>query len=63
MSVTPADLLARVETAIRDVAADVIEPRFGRLWDGEVRTKAPAEIVTVADEDAEQQLTRRLEAL
>ncbi|HET6964054.1 MAG TPA: inositol monophosphatase [Acidimicrobiales bacterium] len=49
--------------AIREVAAEVIEPRFHRLMDGEVREKSPGEVVTVVDEQAETALARRLSAL
>lgn len=49
--------------AIREVSAEHIEPRFRRLAPGEVREKAPGEVVTVADEEAEAVLARRLSAL
>lgn len=53
----------RVAEAIRAVSAEVIEPRFGTLAAGDVRDKAPGEVVTAADEEAERLLTRRLTAL
>ena len=53
----------RVADAIREVSAEAVEPRFGSLTAGQVRDKAPGEVVTAADEEAERLLTRRLRAL
>lgn len=53
----------RVAEAIRDVTAEALEPRFGSLAADQVRDKAPGEVVTAADEEAERLLTRRLAAL
>jgi fructose-1,6-bisphosphatase/inositol monophosphatase family enzyme len=50
----------RVEQLLREVSAEVIEPRFSALQGDDVRFKAPGEVVTVADEEAEALLTRRL---
>jgi fructose-1,6-bisphosphatase/inositol monophosphatase family enzyme len=50
----------RVEQLLREVSAEVIEPRFSALHGDDVRFKAPGEVVTVADEQAEAMLTRRL---
>lgn len=55
--------MERVAEAIREVAAEVMEPRFRRLARGEVREKSPGEVVTVVDEQAETALARRLGAL
>ncbi len=52
--------MATVADAIREVSAAAIEPRFAALVAGEVRTKSPGELVTVADEEAEAMLCRRL---
>lgn len=49
--------------AIREVSAETIEPRFRLLSEGDVREKTPGEVVTVADEEAEAGLIRRLGAL
>lgn len=49
--------------AIREVSAETIEPRFRLLREVDVREKAPGEMVTVADEEAEAGLVRRLGAL
>ena len=56
-------LVDRVAAVLREVAAEVIEPRFANLADGDVNEKAPNELVTTADTEAEAQLTRRLGAL
>ena len=50
----------RVEQLLRDVSAEVIEPRFNALHGDDVRFKSPGEVVTVADEEAEALLVRRL---
>lgn len=52
-----------VTAAIQEVAAEVIEPRFGRLAAGDVSEKTAGELVTTADRQAEEQLTIRLSAL
>jgi fructose-1,6-bisphosphatase/inositol monophosphatase family enzyme len=49
-----------VGRVLREVSAEVIEPRFEALRDGDVRFKSPGEIVTVADEESERLLTLRL---
>ena len=54
--------LERVGDAIRDVAVRVILPRFGALADGDVHEKGPHDPVTVADQEAEQELSRFLRA-
>lgn len=46
--------------AIRDVAARVVLPRFRSLAEGEVTEKGPGDLVTVADVEAEAELTRFL---
>lgn len=55
--------MERVADAIREVSAEIIEPRFRHLASGEVREKSPGEIVTLVDEQAESALARRLRAL
>lgn len=54
------DLVEGVATILREVAAEVIEPRFANLAHGDVEEKAPDELVTVADTEAERLLVRRL---
>jgi fructose-1,6-bisphosphatase/inositol monophosphatase family enzyme len=54
------DLMHRVATIITEVSATAIEPRMFDLEDGEVHSKAPGELVTVADLEAERLLTLRL---
>ncbi|KNX36252.1 inositol monophosphatase family protein [Luteipulveratus halotolerans] len=45
---------------LQEVAAEVITPRFRRLAEGEVMEKNPGDLVTVADHEAEEIITRRL---
>ena len=45
---------------IREVAAEVITPRFRSLSGGEVMEKNPGDLVTVADHEAEGLITERL---
>ena len=63
----PCGTLDPVDTAavldlMKEVAADVISPRFRSLADGEVMEKNPGDLVTVADREAEALLTRTLHA-
>lgn len=44
-------------------AQRLIEPRFTALQDNDVWVKSPGEVVTIADEEAERSLARRLEDL
>ncbi len=51
----------KISQIIRDVAADKIVPRFRQLAQSEIRTKSgPTDFVTIADEEAEIELTRIL---
>ncbi|MGH3345601.1 MAG: inositol monophosphatase family protein [Nocardioides sp.] len=45
---------------IRDVADEVVVPRFRALEDDEIDEKAPGDLVTIADHEAEALLTRAL---
>jgi fructose-1,6-bisphosphatase/inositol monophosphatase family enzyme len=47
---------------LREVAAEVITPRFRSLAAGEVMEKNPGDLVTVADREAEELITARLTA-
>ena len=49
-----------VAAIMREVSAEVIEPRWGSLGHREVKSKSPGETVTVADEEAEALLSARL---
>jgi fructose-1,6-bisphosphatase/inositol monophosphatase family enzyme len=49
-----------VGVLLQEVSAAVIEPRFAALRDGDVRFKSAGEVVTVADEQAEDALRRGL---
>jgi fructose-1,6-bisphosphatase/inositol monophosphatase family enzyme len=53
-------LVERVAAVLREVAAEIIEPRFDNLADGDVEEKAPKELVTTADTESERLLVRRL---
>lgn len=49
----------KIAQYIRDVSADKIEPRFRQLKDHEISTKSgPSDLVTIADLEAEVDLTR-----
>lgn len=50
----------QVSDLIKEVAERVILPRFGALRSGEVLEKAPGDIVTIADREAEAELSRSL---
>lgn len=47
---------------VRDVAAEVVTPRFRTLADHQVDEKNPGDLVTVADHESERLLTRALMA-
>ncbi len=55
-----AGLIERVAGVLREVAAEVIEPRFENLAEADVEEKAPKELVTTADTESERVLVRRL---
>lgn len=49
----------KISQIIRDVASEKIVPRFRQLEEGHIRTKSsPTDLVTIADEEAEIELTR-----
>jgi len=54
------DVVERVAAALQEVSASTIEPRFANLRDGDVHQKSPGEVVTIADQEGERLLTRRL---
>jgi fructose-1,6-bisphosphatase/inositol monophosphatase family enzyme len=56
-------VIDKVEALIRDVAANAVLPRFGHLSPDEIAEKAPGDLVTTADREAERQLTAGLTAL
>lgn len=57
------DLIERVGAHITAVADEVIRPRFRTLADHEVSEKAPDDLVTIADTEAEIALAERLGAV
>jgi fructose-1,6-bisphosphatase/inositol monophosphatase family enzyme len=56
-------VIDKVEALIRDVAASAVMPRFRKLTQEEITEKAPGDLVTVADREAELLLTAGLIAL
>lgn len=56
-------MIATVEALMREVAATAILPRFRHLKESEVSYKGPADLVTIADQEAEALLTARLPEL
>lgn len=56
-------MLDQVAELIREVAATIVMPRFRHLAGGEIEEKAPGDLVTVADRESEEALTRGLTAL
>jgi fructose-1,6-bisphosphatase/inositol monophosphatase family enzyme len=56
--------IEKISDIIRDVAEDKIVPRFQQLAQSEIRSKSsPTDLVTIADEEAEIELTRILKGL
>ncbi len=49
-----------VSDRLREVAEQVILPRFGALREGDVEEKKPGDLVTIADREAETELVRIL---
>ena len=59
----PHPVHVQVAALLREVAATVVLPRFGALAAGEVEEKAPGDLVTIADREAEERLRAGLEPL
>ncbi|MET8700584.1 inositol monophosphatase family protein [Kitasatospora sp. NPDC058032] len=55
--------MEKVAEIIAEASAEAVEPRFRALAAGEVMEKAPGEVVTVADREAEVIIARRLREL
>ncbi|MEE1787511.1 inositol monophosphatase [Streptomyces sp. SP17BM10] len=53
----------KVAEILAEASAEAVEPRFRALTAGEVMEKAPGEIVTIADREAEAIIERRLREL
>jgi fructose-1,6-bisphosphatase/inositol monophosphatase family enzyme len=53
-------VIDKVAVLMREVAAQAVLPRYQRLIASEIREKAPGDLVTVADSDAERLLAARL---
>jgi fructose-1,6-bisphosphatase/inositol monophosphatase family enzyme len=56
-------MIDEVAGILREVAADIVLPRFRNLAADEVEEKAPGDLVTIADRESELVLTRRLTEL
>ncbi|NUT32559.1 MAG: inositol monophosphatase [Hamadaea sp.] len=56
-------MLDQIEKIVREVAAEIVLPKFRALAAGEIEEKSPGEIVTVADRLSEAALAERLTAL
>ena len=53
----------QVTKIIQETAQSIILPRYRCLSEGDIREKRPGDLVTIADTEAEQELTRRLTGL
>jgi fructose-1,6-bisphosphatase/inositol monophosphatase family enzyme len=51
-----------VLTLLQEVAEEVVNPRFRSLTDDQIMEKNPGDLVTVADREAEERITRALHA-
>jgi fructose-1,6-bisphosphatase/inositol monophosphatase family enzyme len=56
-------MIDRVEAVLREVAEEVVLPRFRNLAEGDVHEKSPGDLVTVVDREAETALSARLAEL
>lgn len=56
-------MLDEVAGLIREVAATIVLPRFRHLAANQIRQKAPGDVVTIADQEAERALTAGLTRL
>lgn len=56
-------MIERVTELLREVGRDVVLPRHRQLRSGEVEEKAPGDLVTVVDHEAERRITAALDGL
>lgn len=56
-------LIDDVATAIREVGAAEVLPRFRQLADGDISEKSPGDFVTIADQECERVLSERLRSI
>jgi fructose-1,6-bisphosphatase/inositol monophosphatase family enzyme len=56
-------LLDDVDALLREAAAEVVVPMFRRLDDADISEKAPGEVVTIADQQAEELISAGLRRL
>jgi fructose-1,6-bisphosphatase/inositol monophosphatase family enzyme len=50
----------QVAMLMRQVARDVVLPRYRKLADGDISEKAPGDLVTIVDHESEQRLAEGL---
>ncbi len=60
ISSLPTSIADRVAVLLREVAGEVVMPRYRSLLDSEVSHKGPGELVTVVDVESERRLTQAL---
>jgi fructose-1,6-bisphosphatase/inositol monophosphatase family enzyme len=53
-------MIDRVEAVLREVAQELVLPRFRNLAEGDIHEKSPGDLVTVVDREAEEALSVRL---
>src|SRR5690349_15407064 len=53
-------MIDRVEAVLREVAAELVLPRFQHLAEGDIHEKSPGDLVTVVDRETETALGGRL---
>jgi fructose-1,6-bisphosphatase/inositol monophosphatase family enzyme len=53
-------MIDRVEAVLREVAAELVLPRFQHLVEGDIEEKSPGDLVTIVDREVETVLGERL---
>lgn len=56
-------MIDQVVTALREVADELVLPRFRNLAEGDISEKAPGDLVTIVDRETEVELGKRLSGL
>ena len=56
-------MIDEVVTALREVAGELVVPRFRNLAEGDISEKAPGDLVTIVDRETEAALGKRLAGL
>ncbi|MET0137261.1 MAG: inositol monophosphatase family protein [Sphingobium sp.] len=60
MTILSGDQIGAVNQLLRDVARDIVMPRFQNLSSEDVKEKAADDLVTIADQESEERLAERL---